>query len=427
MRVQSRFRSSAFLIGASIGFVSSASAQGTAADYARAEGLASRFEGLVVNAPDIPTWIPGTHRFWYRRSGKGGFEFVQVDAETKARTAAFDHARLAASLSTAANSRYTATTLPFSAVTFVENAQRIEFSADSARWRCDLTSYECTRSPTTGGRFGGAGGRGGGFAAGQNDLPRISPDRSHEAFIRNYNVFVRSVGSPNATALSTDGSEGNAYALRSIAWSPDSRRLAAYRVTPGYRRMVRYVASSPEDQIQPKYMERLYLKPGDVLDVEQPVLFDVAADRETVIDNSLFPNAYEMSDPVWRKDGRAFTFEYNQRGHQLYRIIEVDAATGRARSVISEEPKTFFDYRTITANPADHGNKYRFDLDDGKQVIWMSERDGWAHLYLMDGATGAVKNQITRGDWVVRGIDSVDVVHRQIWFRASGMYAGKDP
>src|SRR5207247_2308582 len=130
---------------------------------------------------------------------------------------------------------------------------------------------------------------------------------------------------------------------------------------------------------------------------------------------------------VWRKDARAFTFEYNERGHQVYRVIEVDAATGEARAVISEEPKTFFNYRLANGSLADSGKRFRFDVDDGKEVIWMSECDGWSHLYLIDGATGAVKNQITKGPWVVRGVQHVDAASRQIWFSAGGMYPGKDP
>jgi dipeptidyl aminopeptidase/acylaminoacyl peptidase len=57
----------------------------------------------------------------------------------------------------------------------------------------------------------------------------------------------------------------------------------------------------------------------------------------------------------------------------------------------------------------------------------MSERDGWAHLYLYDAATGRVKNLITRGRWVVKSVDSVDVANRQIYFRALGMNAEQDP
>ena len=110
---------------------------------------------------------------------------------------------------------------------------------------------------------------------------------------------------------------------------------------------------------------------------------------------------------MWRKDSRTLTFEYNQRGHQVYRVIEVDAATGKARAVISEEAKTFF-YYNPTNTTRSSGKRFRHDVADGKEVIWMSERDGWNHLYLYDGATGKVKNQITKGEWVVRSVEKVD-------------------
>ena len=93
---------------------------------------------------------------------------------------------------------------------------------------------------------------------------------------------MRAAGSTDGTRLSTDGSEGNPYTFQSIVWSPNSRMIAAYRVRPGYRRMVRYVESSPTDQLQPKTFERYYQKPGDVLDLQQPSLFDVSTKRETV-------------------------------------------------------------------------------------------------------------------------------------------------
>lgn len=81
---------------------------------------------------------------------------------------------------------------------------------------------------------------------------------------------------PGAFALSFDGSEGNSYALTSVAWSPDSKKLAAYRVRPGYHRKIQYIESSPADQVQPKYFVMEYSKPGDALDIQQPVLFDLA-------------------------------------------------------------------------------------------------------------------------------------------------------
>ena len=124
-------------------------------------------------------------------------------------------------------------------------------------------------------------------------------------------------------------------------------------MTPGFRRYVRFVESSPEDQLQPKDSTMQYAKPGDVVDVERPVIFDVATKKQIVVDTALFPNAYDMSRLEWRKRGAAVTFEYNQRGHQIYRVIEIDAATGRAHAVVTEEPKTFFCYS---------GKKFRRDL-----------------------------------------------------------------
>ena len=411
-------------------------AQGSPADYARAESFrALGPEGLVIDAPDSAVWLPTGDRFWYRKTTvDSGQAFVLVDATTLTKGPAFDHERLGAALTAVMGKPITAVNLPFRRFTFADSSRSIEFTEGSGRpgpaaddsalvrWRCTLTDYVCDTArgrPDSTARerrvFGG-----GLFGAPRPAVNRAqrSPDGKWEAAIRNYNVYVRPTGGGEGVLLSTDGSEGDSYDPESITWSPDSRHLAAYRVRPGYQREVHYVASSPDDQLQPRYSTMLYNKPGDVLDRDMPVLFDVAAHTETIIDNTLFPNAYNMTRIEWRHDGRAFTFEYNQRGHQIYRVIEADAKTGKARAIIDEEMPTFFDYS---------GKEFRYDIDDGREIIWMSERDGWNHLYRYDGLTGKVKNQITRGDWVVRGVDWVDTTKRQIWFHASGMNPRQDP
>jgi len=402
----------------------SAAAQGTAEDYKRAAALRAKYEAAAIGMPDPGNWIGKTTRLWYRRTVKGGHEFVVADAATRERRPAFDHERLAATLNKAAGRKYTAVTLPFNTITFIDDEKTLELRFEGATWKCGLSEYVCTRSDLVGT-----------FERRQppprcsppssEDGPRPSPDKKLEAFIVNYNVAVRDQATRETTRLSMDGSEGNCYDLASIAWSPDSKKLAAYRVRPGYRRLVQYVESSPEDQLQPKSSSRFYAKPGDLLDLEQPVLFQLDAKKQLDVAPALFPNPYDLSRLEWRKDGSALTFEYNQRGHQVYRVIEVNAETGAARAVISEEPKTFF-YYTEASSPS-AGKKYRYDLADGKEVVWMSERDGWNHLYLYDGATGTVKNQVTRGEWPVRSVLKVDEEKRQVYFSASGMYPAQDP
>ena len=173
-----------------------------------------------------------------------------------------------------------------------------------------------------------------------------------------------------------------------------------------------------------------YAKPGDLLDLEQPVLFDVRSQKQ--IDHryeavSRIPTI--MSDLVWRKDSRAFSFEYNQRGHQVYRIVEVDAHTGdRARRRF---PKNRTPSSITTARQADAAGRasaIASIIADGKEVVWMSERDGWNHR-LPDRRRDrrGQERRSQRGPWPVRHVLKIDEDKRQMWFSAGGMDAGKDP
>ena len=133
--------------------------------------------------------------------------------------------------------------------------------------------------------------------------PILSPDSTREVFIQNYNVAFREVGADpgDYTMLTWEGTPGNTYTDRSIVWSPDSRKVAVYRVVPGQERSVHYVESSPKDQLQPRHSTFLYAKPGDRLDKEIPVILDAESGRQMIIDDALFPNAYTLSRLEWRE------------------------------------------------------------------------------------------------------------------------------
>ncbi len=121
-----------------------AQGQDVKAAYDRAESLTRRVGGLALNVPENPNWIENSPKVWYRKSVKGGNEFVMVDAAAKTKAPAFDHAKLAAAIGTAANQKYTAVELPFTTFTFVDNQRAIEF----------------TLAPVGTGRAGGGGGGG---------------------------------------------------------------------------------------------------------------------------------------------------------------------------------------------------------------------------------------------------------------------------
>lgn len=399
-------------------------AQASLEDYERAWDLQEQFDGTAHHVINVsPHWADDANTFWYRRSVEGGDEFMRVDAEQETKEPAFNHQRLANSLNQKDGESYTAYTLPFRSFEFVNNNQAIEFSLNDSIYTCTLSQYRCDveEDDTESGGWSG-------WGAWDRDITpddhshseesESSPDEKYVAFVRNYNVVIKEMDSDSVIFRSSDGSEGNYYDYDSFVWSPDSKKLVANRVVPGYERKIHYVESSPEEQLQPLHRSRTYIKPGDALDVEQPVLFNTETGEQTEIVNDLFPNAYSLSGFSWWEDSRAFHFEYNERGHQRYRIIEVDAESGEPRTLVNDEPETFFSYAT---------SLYRHYADSTNEIIWMSERDGWRHLYLYDAESGEVKNQITEGEWVVRSIDHVDEENREIWFQASGVDEEHDP
>ncbi len=280
-----------------------------------------------------------------------------------------------------------------------------------------------------------------GPAGGEGEAPRsvASPDGRWEAFVRDHNLWLRETAAPsNEFPIGIGGSPGNSFqrdasrarlvgmdydrvdwpaSLPEVSWSPDSSHLVALQTRPVPERRVHLVESAPRDQLQPRLLSYPYLKPGDEIPVATPRLFRVADRREVPIADDLFPNPWELDGFRWAADSSRFTFVYNARGHQVLRVLAVEVADGSVRAVVDERSDTFIHY----------SGKFLAEWLGDDELLWMSERDGWNHLWLYDVAHGTVKTQVTRGPWNVRRLVRVDRDTRQVWFDAVGIRADQDP
>ncbi len=202
--------------------------------------------------------------------------------------------------------------------------------------------------------------------------------------------------------------------------SPDGSCVVFTEAEKVERRKVTIVESTPNDSVQPKLKIIDYIKPGDPLPKPQWVI-EKSDGTKIRVARDLYENPFTESgelDAVWAPDSREFYFNYNQRGHQLYRILAVNAKTGAVRVVVEETSKTFIHYS---------GKSWRHWLHSSGELIWMSERDGWCHLWLYDLKTGKPKHPITKGAWPVREVLHIDESRREIWFLASGLREKEDP
>lgn len=390
-------------------------AQGTVEDYNRAYELREKYNSKHVFYSNVnPQWIDGTNLFWYVRNTPEGNEYVKVDAGKQKRTALFDQQKLSAALESSTGKDIDPMQLPIQRCHVTPGADTLRFVYEGKRWCFDIRRNRLTdegQLPAPGRQRhwmevddekGGA--------------PVTSPDGKYVAFIKNDNICVREVATGKETQLSQDGTPGNYYSSY-IQWSPDSKLVAAFRIRPAQKRYVYYVESSPADQLQPKLHKQEYAKPGDELAFKVPCIYGVENGKRLIPSTDLFSHQYEIYALQWNSDSKGITFEYNERGHKVYRVLEVSAEDGSVRPLIEEKEEKYVNYPRI----------FRHFLADGKRIIWSSERDNYNHLYMYDRATARPTHQITKGEWYVREVQYVDEENQQIYFSANGMNKDEDP
>jgi dipeptidyl aminopeptidase/acylaminoacyl peptidase len=394
--------------------MSSLYAQLTKEDYQRADSTV-KFNDLVYNAAVRVNWIDSTSTFWYSVKTRKGTEYKLVDAVKLKTSIAFDQEKLCMQINKELNGKYKPYDLDLRKLKFENRMKEISFEFDKKNWICDLKTYKLTKKSDAKERepephWGIADDE-------QKGGPVGSPDSLWTAIVKNYNVYLKEKKSGKEFQLSYDGCAADYYSCY-FFWAPDSKSLAVNKIRKNVKHYIHFVESSPKSQLEPILHDIEYLKPGDALPVKQPCLFNIERKEQIPVETSQFENQFDLSNLNWWPDSKGFTFEFNQRGHQLYQVAEVDAATGKIKILIEEKFDTYVEYS---------GKHFRHDVEGSKEIVWASERDGWNHLYLFDAATGTLKNQITKGEWVVREVVNVNDKSRTIIFKGSGKNTGEDP
>jgi dipeptidyl-peptidase-4 len=399
-------------------------AQGTLEDYQRAQRfLPGNLRHLISTADVAPHWIEKSNRFWYRRTGPKGSDFVLVDAERNTSSAAFDHARLAQALAAASKHAYSAADLPFTDFEFVEDGKAIRLSLKDAEpgesWICSLQSYDCQADV---------------HPEKPNEV--LSPNKRWAAFVRDHNLFLRDISTGTTLQLSSDGAPRYNYATplpslhlmvdqgkedveqpAAVNWSPDSSKLVTFRIDSRNSGLFTSLQFVPHDQLRPRAFTYVYPLPGEVLAKAEPIIFDIQSGKR--IDVKSPPIALPFQDGPgfeWFADSKSFYYDDDDRGFKAKELRVVEAITGEQKVLVREQAELYVD-------PGE--TFYRF-AENSREILWTSERVGWNHIYLYS-KTGQLENQVTQGPWVVKEIDRVDDKNRKVYFLANGREKGEDP
>lgn len=403
------------LIFSSCGFLSALS-QGTLEDYQRAYSIRNTYNfGRVNNARIIPHWIEGTNKVWFILDGENGKEYTVLDAVSLKTYRMFDHSTVARNLSEIMDYPVDKDNIELTGLRVNGKCDTIWFIHDNYRWVYPLKGSNNPsrmeplpqRLPEPHWMV---------VDEEKNGGPIVSSDGKRTAFVQDNNVYVRDNITGKESQLSLDGTLGNYYSTF-IEWSPDGKKLAVNKIKSAPKRFVYYVESSPGKGSQPILHKQEYAKPGDELRFKTPVIFNVETGEQLSPSTELFNCQYDLYGPFWNDDSDGIVFEYNERGHKNYRVLEMSATNGNVRSLIDESHDKYVNYTRI----------FRHYLKDGKRIIWSSERDNYNHLYMYCRETGVISHQITKGPWYVREVIHVDEPGEKIYFSANGMCPDEDP
>lgn len=404
----------------------------TAKDYERAEQFLSyNVEPLVGGTAVYPNWTSG-ERFRYLANTKDGKEFLLVDPAKKSKVAAFDHQKLADALSKATGKKYEPYALPFQNINFADDEQSFQFMADGQLWNFNVSTNTLTESKSAAGK--GSAGRGGAMNRMGGYAESVSPDGKKAVYIKDWNLWLKDLASKKETQLTFDGVKDYGYATDNagwktsdraiVRWSPDSKKVATFQQDQRHLNDMYLVTTNVG---APTLKAWKYPLPGDkevaklrrvVIDVENAKVVSLQIpldDHRSSLSDDIVDGG-QLADIDWNPDGTEFAFLSTSRDHKISKLQLANATTGAVREIFTETVKTHFESGVNSIN-------WRY-LPKTNEILWYSERDNWGHLYLYDAKTGKLKNQITKGNWLVGRLIKVDEKNRKLYFTGYGREKG---
>ncbi|MCJ7625427.1 MAG: DPP IV N-terminal domain-containing protein, partial [Anaerolineaceae bacterium] len=407
----------------------------TWSDYVRAERfLPWNLEKRIYNAEVTPQWIgkeeEKPEKFWYLNKARHGKEFMICDPERELHERSFDHVRLAAGLSVASGKQCTHGKLPFDVIDWVDG-NRVRFKVDETYWECDLDTYECCQVEHEKKKKPGE---------------LLSPDEKWAAFRKDFNIYLRNTESGEELQLTEDGEkyfdygffpESNTYAVTfrphisrippMAIWSKDSKKLVTQRLDQRRVKDLHLLQSCPPEGQRPVLHAYRYAMVGDSeLTKCEVVILDV--DKKKTVFADLGQFEIDFMGPVeqkhlwWAEDNQKVYLALFERAYKSVRLYEIDAETGKSRVLMEETGETYVELAPLL------GTRPNVSIiKQGEELIWHSERDGWANLYRYNAGNGELINQITSGPFVVWEIKHVDEEGDWIYFMGGAREPDRDP
>lgn len=367
-----------------------------------------------------PVFINDTDCFYYHFTTREGRKYYYVNPAKKEKRLLFDTAELLSRISVFTRKPYTAG----------DRSIDFTFEKDNETIRLEFEREDYLYNTRTG-QLAKAGEK---KKSGWNSDPywkKYSPDSLYMVFAQKNNLYFvgnADMGRDTIPVQMTFDGEDNYTFNREDEGKSDFRALANdTHWIPGTHRF--YSVREDNRKVEDLWVINSLSKPYPTLEtykaelagdrnVTQYELLIGDVDRREVMKVDIERWQDQYFDVLYAaKDGKHIYVQRYNRPWNRTDICEVDVETGAVRTVIDELNYPYVDYQMRSVS----------FLNDGKEILFRSERSGWGHYYLYDTATGKLKNQVTDGTWVAGPVQKIDTAARRIYFYGFGREKDVDP
>lgn len=396
--------------------------------YARYMSIPALIKGGVVcpdagalgGAPCAVNWMADGQSFWFAEGQPDQTVIHRTDPATGTTESLFDTERLRAALTPLLGHEPAYRGLPFDSFTFSAEGRgegtrgagerRVRFTVEDRTFELDLDTYAVTaRPPAEAEATARATPRvvREGFTSGAPPVMEVpSPDGRWLLTEKDHALWVRASFDGREHPVMEDGEEDYAWSVEGAMWAPDGGRVAAMKVDSRHMERVpilHWLKQTEEVEYAP------YAKAGNPMPRQELHIVDIAGRRAVQVDVG---EADQILSPVgWRPDGSEYLFLRMFRSYETLHLVAANPATGEIRVVLEETQPTFI--KGIGTTPS--WRALARPLSDGERFLWISERDGWDHIYL-HGMDGRLIRRLTEGEWPVLGIVHVDETAGHVYF-----------